>query len=562
MEIRFDTYYNYEELTQRLRSLAEQYPSLLRYGSLGTSHEGRAIPLVTLTNIATGPDKDKPGFWVDGNIHATELTASMAALYLINRLVTSYGNDAKITRVLDESALYVVPRLNPDGADLALAEQPAFVRSGTRPYPFEDRRDGLYQTDVDGDGRILQMRIPDPTGDWKISDRDPRLMVKRSPDEVGGDYYRVFPEGSIENFDGHLIKIAPAYQGLDFNRNFPGAWRPEGEQRGAGDYPGSEPEIRAVMQFMAEHPNVFGALTFHTYSRAILRPYGTKPDSDMITDDLWTFEAIGQRGTEITGYPCVSVYHDFRYHPKEVITGVFDDWLYDHKGIFAFTIELWDLATAAGVESKNKEKKFMDWFRKHPHEDDYKILDYVNASVPGGLVEWYSFDHPQLGLVELGGWHNLYSWRNPPHELLESEITPVAEFAVAFASLAPVAGFRSVAVTPLGEANFHVFATVENTGFLPTFGSARAEQVKAVRPVRIELALPMGATLCSGKQRTELEHLQGRSNKLDMSYYGASPTDNRATAEWTIHAPEGGEVSLTLVAARGGTRRTSVQLAR
>ena len=70
-------------------------------------------------------------------------------------------------------------------------------------------------------------------------------------------------------------------QGLDFNRNFPGAWRPEGEQRGAGDYPGSEPEIHAVIDFLAKHPNVYGALTYHTFSRAILRPYGTKSDDDM-----------------------------------------------------------------------------------------------------------------------------------------------------------------------------------------------------------------------------------------------------------------------------------------
>ena len=303
--------------------------------ALGKSHEGRDIPLVILTNRETGPDTEKPAFWIDANIHATELTASMAALYFIKQLVEGYGTDPKITRILDEQVVYVVPRLNPDGAELALSEQPKYIRSGTRPYPFEDKQDGLHAEDIDGDGRILQMRIPDP--DRRLEGLRPRPAAdgQARPGRGGRRLLPALPEGVIENYDGHIITIAPALEGLDFNRNFPADWRPEGEQRGAGDFPGSEPEIRAVIEFMAEHPNVYGAITYHTYSRAILRPYGTKADEQMDTDDLWVFEAIGERGTQITGYPCVSVYHNFRYHPKEVITGVFDDWLFEHNGVFA-----------------------------------------------------------------------------------------------------------------------------------------------------------------------------------------------------------------------------------
>jgi murein tripeptide amidase MpaA len=121
MEIRFDTYYTYADLTERLAWLAAQYPGIMQLNALGKSHEGREIPLVILTNTATGPDTEKPAFWIDANIHATELTASMAALYFIKKTVEGYGNDTKITRILDEQAVYVVPRLNPDGAELALA---------------------------------------------------------------------------------------------------------------------------------------------------------------------------------------------------------------------------------------------------------------------------------------------------------------------------------------------------------------------------------------------------------------------------------------------------------
>ncbi len=30
---------------------------------------------------------------------------------------------------------------------------------------------------------------------------------------------------------------------------------------------------------------------------------------------------FGRKSTELTGYPTISIFHDFKYHPKEVITG-------------------------------------------------------------------------------------------------------------------------------------------------------------------------------------------------------------------------------------------------
>ena len=560
MNLSFDTYYKYDQLTDVLKTLAGEHPLIMSLDVLGKSYEGRDIPLVILTNRATGPDLEKPAFYVDGNIHATELTASVAALFLIDRLAKGYGSDPQITRILDEQVIYVVPRLNPDGAEQALAAKPRFVRSGTRPYPYPDKQDGLHEEDVDGDGRILQMRLQDPTGDWKVSDRDPRMMVKRGPDEEGGQYYRLFDEGLIENYDGVMINPARPLAGLDFNRNFPYEWRPDGAQPGAGDYPGSEPEIRAAIAFIAEHPNIYGALTYHTYSRVLLRPYSTKSDDEMDTADKWVYEAIGERGTEITGYPCVSVYHHFRYHPKEVTSGAFDDWLFDHRGIFTFTVELWDLPTAAGVEEKSKEKKFMDWFRKHPLSDDYKILDFVNQHAPDALVPWRAFDHPQLGPVELGGWNALFSWRNPPPALLEAEVAPQADFAIAFAALAPRLCWREVKVTPLGDGAYHVLAVVENSGFLPTYVSQRSLAVKAVRPVRLELELGDGMELVGGKQKSEIGQLEGRSNKLAVSQFESSPTDNRGKAEWVVRFTGGGTLRVKAISERGGTLTSAISL--
>ena len=148
---------------------------------------------------------------------------------LAHTLLSGFGSDERLTRLLNTTTFYIAPRLNPDGAELALAEKPRYIRSGVRPYPYLDKDEGLHEEDIDGDGRILQMRLPDPNGDWKISSLDPRLMEKRKPYEQGGEYYRVLTEGRIEGYDGALIKLARDYQGLDFNRNFPFEWLPEGD---------------------------------------------------------------------------------------------------------------------------------------------------------------------------------------------------------------------------------------------------------------------------------------------------------------------------------------------
>ena len=187
-KIRFDKFYRYDELTRLLKAYAKEYPDLIRLESIGKSYEGRDVWWITATNFKSGSDAEKPALWVDGNLHASEVTGSTAALYLIHSLVTRYASDENVKRALDTRAFYIAPRVNPDGAEWALADRPKEIRSVTRPYPYsEDAIDGLTAwEDIDGDGRILQMRIEDPNGAWKVHPDDPRLMVRRDPIETGG----------------------------------------------------------------------------------------------------------------------------------------------------------------------------------------------------------------------------------------------------------------------------------------------------------------------------------------------------------------------------------------
>ena len=558
-EVRFDKFYRYDDLTRILLSLAEEFPQLVSIESIGKSYEGRDIWLLKVTCFATGSDQDKPALWVDGNIHATELAPSSVCLYLLQTLVTGYETHPDITRCLDTRAFYICPRVNPDGAELALADQPKFIRSSTRPYPYDgERDDGLVMEDIDGDGRILMMRIPDANGSWKICPQEPRLLVQREPTETGGQYYRLLPEGQIENYDGVLIDIPRPKEGLDLNRNFPFLWRSEPEQIGAGSYPTSEPEVRSLVQFITNHPNITGAIAFHTFSGVLLRPYSHVSDEELPVNDLRTYQRLGAKGTELTGYPAISVFHEFRYDPKEIVTGTFDDWAYEHQGIFGWTVEVWSPQRQAGIN----EYKYIDWYREHPVEDDLKLLRWSDEKLGGkGYVDWYPFEHPQLGHIELGGWDTMYAWSNPPSEFLEKEIARFPDWLVWHLLISPCLEIYEASVRDLGDHTYRVRLVVHNTGWLPTYVTQKALDKKLVRGCFCEIELPEGATLETGKRCEELGQLEGRAYKSSAPTRRQSdPTQDRAKVEWVICAPQGGTVKLLARHERAGVARTEVAL--
>ena len=560
--VRFDTYYRYADLSRVLHELAREHPQLVQVSSIGRSFEGRDIWLAAVTNTATGPDREKPALWVDGNIHATEVAGSMACLYLLQYLVTGYGRDPEITRCLDTRVFYVCPRLNPDGAEWALADVPRLIRSSTRPYPYDEEPiGGLVREDVDGDGRVLTMRIVDPNGPWMVSERDPRLLVRRDPTHSGGTYYRLLPEGRLEHYDGVTLKLQPRKEQLDLNRNFPAGWRQEHEQYGAGPFPASEPEVRAAVGFITSHPNIIGGVAFHTYSGVLLRPYSHAADDTLPVEDLWTYQKIGAKGTELTGYPNISVFHDFRYHPKEVITGSLDDWMYDHGGVFAWTVEIWSPQREAGIG----DYKFIEWYREHPPEDDLKLLEWNDKVLGGkGFVAWYPFEHPQLGKVELGGWDTLYTWSNPPHALLEKEVERFPKWLLWHLLISPRLELLEATAVAIGSDTWRIRLVVQNSGWLPSYVTKRAGANKLTRGVICEIELPQGAHLETGKPREELGQLEGRAYKpvtpSSWAGWGGDTTDDRIKVEWVVRAPPHSRVGLVARHDRAGTVRVELEL--
>jgi murein tripeptide amidase MpaA len=560
-EPRFDTFYRHDALTRLLHDYAAARPDLVSVESMGKSYEKRDIWVVTVTNRATGGPDEKPAFWTDGNIHAAELTASTAVLYYLHQLVTQYGRDPRVTQLVDTRTVYLCPRLNPDGAELALAERPRHIRSSVRRYPHDEEHvDGLTIEDVDGDGRVLFMRIRDPHGAYKKCEADPRLMVAREPGEFGGEYYRVIPEGTLRNYDGLTFRVNPDLEGLDLNRNFPSFWRQEFEQVGAGDYPTSEPEVKAMVDFLVAHRNIGAAVSYHTHSGVILRPMGTQSDDDMIPEDLWSIKRFSALGAKLTGYPAISIWHEFKYHPKEVISGT-QDWIYEHLGALFWVVEIWAPNREAGIEDYH----FIEWYREHPVEDDLKLLKWSDEQCGGRAhVDWRPFRHPQLGDVEIGGWDKLNFWRNPPPWLREREAARFPAWMTQIALSLPKLELLRADAERLGPDTWRVRLAVANSGWLPAYVSKRALARKTVRGVLFEIDLPQGgdATLVSGKPRIEGPQLEGHAPKNSLNAFLPSRdvTADRAIAEWVVRAPRGSSVTLCARADRAGTVRTRLTL--
>ena len=602
MDIDFTRYFKYGEIVDILRGLESEYPELMKVLSAGKSLEGRDIWYAEITNTRTGPAADKPAYQINGNHHAGEVTGSSVALYTIWYLVSRFGRDREVTDLLDTRAFYILPRIAVDGSELYLTT-PYMIRSSVRLYPDPEveKKEGLYPDDVDGDGRILQMRVPDPNGEWKVSALDRRLMVRRAPDENGGGgkdggsgaggvtYYRLYGEGRIRDYveGGGALRPVPSRFGLDFNRNYPANWAHETRQRGAGPFPFSEPEIRAVGELFMRHRNITGAMSYHTTGGVLLRPFCTQSDDKMPGRDLAVYKVLGERGEEIIGYPCWQVYEKFTYDRVRAEVGSFPEWVYEHLGIPAFEIELWDMNGRAGLP-KRDTRQAREVPEKVREQEAAKLLAWNDRELAGqGFIDWHPFHHPQLGEVEIGGWEPKFVRQNPPGRFLPEECHKCCVFTLKHAAASPLLRLKDVRATLVGAgaittagagvgagagANagtgatqlYKITAILENRGYLPTNLTDMAVNIKAARPVVAELAPASGVKLVFGEARTETGHLEGRSTAAGFGGYGLAGKLSEKRLEWLVQAPQGyrGRLAgLTVTSEKAGRVRADVAAA-
>lgn len=550
----FDRFLRYDEMSEWLRAMAVAHPNLVSVETYGRSFQGRELLLATITDRSTGAHDTKPAHWVDANIHAIEVTGGAAALYLIHHLVEGFGNDVAVTEALRTRTFYVVPRVNPDGVEATLADDPVFRRSSMRPWPWADahRAPGLHERDMDGDGRILTMRIPDPHGGWICSPDEPRLMSRVPAVGVfdGTPRYRLLYEGEIVAHDGFTVPTPYPPEDLDLNRNFPADW--DTKVHGRGDHPLSEPEIDALVRAISARPNICGYNAFHTAGGVLLRPSSTRADSSIPPVDVWVYGELGRTGTALTGYPVHSVYEDFTFDKNDTASGAADDWIYEHLGVYGWTTEFWNVVRAATGSAGSTHV----WFTGYTDEEELAVYRWAVANHPEGYADWRPFDHPQLGPVEIGGWDEVFFLGNAPLSVLRAEVAPHAQFAVHHALCSPRIEVLHTNAIALGGDTFRVEVGIANTGWLPTDVTARAAQRKLVLPLVAELT---GASVVpSAEARQELGQLAGRVGQRFNGHNDGTP--DRVLASWIVQAPAGTAVQVAVSHQRAGRVSVSITL--
>ena len=562
MHLTYEHYYGYAELTNSLETMIAAHPNLASIESIGQSAEGRQIWCLTLTNSATGKASSKPAMYVDGNHHAGELVGSMVCLYTVDYLLSNYGSCPKVTRLLDTAAFYVIPRVTPDGAERFLTT-PESLRSVPRYYPFLEweELDGLYPDDVDGDGQILLMRVKDPSGEWKASALDPRAMAIRRPDEQGGEYYRLLPEGLIRNYDGVQIKSAPAKHGIDLNRNYPNDWVVEGQQAGSGPYPLSENESTALARFVTAHANIAAGITHHTSGGALLLVPGSRDPRTMPAGDMEALKLLADIGSELTGFPAIGLFNGFHVEKGKFNRGAYDEWLYLHRGIISFTSELWNLAVRAGVKVWPRVPKT----HAEQEEDFVKMLRWTDQELQGTAFEsWRPYNHPQLGPVEIGGWKVKWAIQNAPPRFLAAECHKLTQWELAVAETLPHVELRELSVRPIAgaEGMYQVSCGVHSTGYLPTTGSDYARELKLPLPFTVALETTAGDAEVIGKAKYDLEHLPGRcgAGGLFMGYAPGPRTARETKVSWVVRATAGSVGRIVVSTPRAGTATLEVAI--
>jgi len=278
----------------------------------------------------------------------------------------------------------------------------------------------------------------------------------------------------------------------------------------------------------------------------------------MTPEDLWQYKRFSDIGAKLTGYPAISIFHEFKYHPKQVITGT-QDWVYEHLGALFWTVEIWAPNKEAGIT----DYQWIEWYRDHPVEDDKKLLKWSDEQCAGQAnVDWYPFEHPQLGPVELGGWDRMNFWRNPPAHLREREAARFPAWLQQIALALPKLEVLRTEVQALGDDTWRVRFAVANSGYLPSYVTKRALERKTARGVVFQLHLPEAARLLSGAQRSEGTQLEGHAPKSSLQAFlpDRQITGDRAVAEWVVQAPQGTLVGLSARADRAGAVRAELRL--
>ncbi len=495
--LRFDRYYSYDDVVKAVALLNQTYPKLTEKILVGKSDEGRDIWALEINNPATGKALDKPGVYVDANIHGNEIQAGEVALYLADYLLKNYGKLEKITKVVDRNAFYIIPVVNVDGRYHFFADANTMHSSRSLRIPKDDDRDGLFDEDfpddLDGDGSICQMRKRDPNGKYRLDPLDPRIMIRVKNGEKG-EWTLLGSEGIDNDKDGRINEDAEGY--VDPNRNWGFYWQPNYVQRGAGDFPMSGKGIKAIAEYLYQRPNIIVVYAFHNYGGMFLRGPGAKELGPMNPQDIAVHDLLGKNAEKIVpGYRYLISWKDL-YSTY----GDFTQFTYSTLGAYSYVGELF--MTEQETYSKEKPKKDKaSWNSNMSTERQRERLKFNDNLAHGAMYkEWKPYKHPVYGDIEIGGWVKT-STRIPQLFMLPELVHRNASAVIFSASQTPDISMEVFETKKMGNNLYRVNVRLKNKNGIPSM--SYISQQKKIHPKDILKISGSGIKVVAGGRLTD-----------------------------------------------------------
>jgi len=531
-------YNDHKTLIQKISALAKEHPALCTAKPLGKTLGGREVMVLT---IGTGNKDNKPGIAVLGGIEGSYILGRELAFGFAGELLKESGSQ-EIKSLLDKITFYVFPDLSPDASEQYF--QGLKYERNVNARQTDDDRDFLKDEDpaedLNNDGFITLMRISDPSGTYIESQDDNRIMVPADLSKGQKGSYLVYSEGTDNDKDGNFNEDGPG--GVNFNRNLTYNYEEFGEN--AGSHPVSEPETKALLDFLFDHYNIYTTFAFGPQDnlgqpmKAAERPGITQQPGQMpaggqgqtrrteqdrrLTSILKSDEVINklvsEKYHEITGARGAPATRSSR--------GNFMEWAYFHYGRYSFSTPAW-------------------WYPVGKDQDpDVAFLKFAAENkMDNVFVPWAGINHPDFpGKKAEAGGIKPFAAINPPPDSLQDLIVKNYRFITAVAGMHPALEFLDIKVEDQGENVFRLTLKVHNDGIFATCTEA-GERNMWTRVMRISVETADRQELLSGNKVQRIRRLEG---------------DGYAEFSWLIMGK--GTVKITAGAVNTGIVTTSVDL--
>lgn len=428
-------------------------------------------PRPTLLLVA-GVDGKHPA----GTISALQLTKQFLAL----------PKDS-LQNLLKDKSIWIVPLVNPDAYKRNFASQQ--WNSGNSRIVDNDR-DGRIDEDpakdLNADGIISQMRISSPVGTFQAHKDHPNVLVTADKSKGEKGSYLLLNEGIDQDYDGRYGEDGQG--GVNIDRNFTfdyPAFLVE-----SGGYAASEPETRALVDFIFANPQIASVVHFglaNNLSEA--EKFDARKASERITKS-WTANDV-----EVSKYISTLYKEQTKSlgDATKFVTspGNFTNTAYYHLGKFSFATPVWWPSVADSTQNTPKQSTdaneiFYNWVKQN--------------NIQGAILPWTKVNHPNFSNqdVEVGGVVDIFR-NNPPVEFLQSSVSAHTGFVVKLLNNMAKLVFAAPKVTSLGNDIFRVELSVMNVGNMPTYPEI-ADRIRYVSRFKTVCDLQSNQQFLSGKR--------------------------------------------------------------